>query len=371
MMQSCTTSAICLVLMAQAMAAGPAATSRQAASALPPDIKSGLDALTAAMRNTAQRQEALGRLELIQSAYCAALQDLKDDRDAEVRARTGQLQDTLVMDLRLLRAANFLPGPQRQAIQSAARAAPALFYSWFSPQSQALPFWEVAGATLSKAQLEAVLLLSLHSNDPGVQAAAIRFLSDNELNNDLLSPLVADLAAEGFNTPQMPGRYFGVVDLSSILGILEMSRSPSVAAKLMAMYLAPSSFVPDARLPIAKAAANTGQLGIIPVMLDRLKNTKSVPFAFMANKLSIAPSDAALAVLIAATGQKPEDYGVMEGSLGSFGTCAGFKDDESRTAAIKRFTDWWDKHKDQPPYKDLKPLEIPKFPPPRVERWDY
>ena len=82
--------------------------------------------------------------------------------------------------------------------------------------------------------------------------------------------------------------------------------------------------------------------------------------------VTTAPSDTALMVLIRLTAQQPVDYNFSSLDAGLFLRKVivpefeyGFKDTKTRKEAIKKFRAWWKKHKNDKPYKDLKPIEIP------------
>ena len=66
--------------------------------------------------------------------------------------------------------------------------------------------------------------------------------------------------------------------------------------------------------------------------------------------------------LLLLTNQDSTKYGLSHHPSTSYSqTVFGFADDKARKKAIKMFNDWWSKHTDKPPYKDITPLELPKL----------
>ena len=79
-------------------------------------------------------------------------------------------------------------------------------------------------------------------------------------------------------------------------------------------------------------------------------------------EVGIAPSDVALLVMVRVSGQREKDYGFVSTDRYR-GRAIGFSDAKARKAAIQKFRQWWNTHRESPDYKHLKPLptvELPK-----------
>jgi hypothetical protein len=141
-------------------------------------------------------------------------------------------------------------------------------------------------------------------------------------------------------------------------------------------------------IPIAEIIGTAGDKRAIPYLIPLLKSTKSdlawmkeketVTFARDAAHISraspvqataeketvtFAPSDAALYALLRLTGQDEYAYPFSWSGPGAGGFIMfGFSSSGHREEAIAKFSAWWDRHKDQPPYSGLEKLAIPRAP---------
>jgi hypothetical protein len=110
------------------------------------------------------------------------------------------------------------------------------------------------------------------------------------------------------------------------------------------------------------ALAATGEIGIIPHLLDKLSDTNIFwNTSWNGKQITSAQCDVPLMVLLKLTGQAPADYQVTITSGSP--RMVGFKDDKARQAAIKKFNEWWAQAKLLPRYKDITPIDLPSLHP--------
>jgi hypothetical protein len=116
----------------------------------------------------------------------------------------------------------------------------------------------------------------------------------------------------------------------------------------------------------------SGLVDLIPTLLPRLDNDNYTSTRHNGDdKLTMTEADHALRALVKLTGQDEDDYDFAylskdndweydQTGVRTF----GFKNENARKAAVKKFKKWWSKHKDEDRYKDLDPPEPLQMPSP-------
>jgi hypothetical protein len=120
----------------------------------------------------------------------------------------------------------------------------------------------------------------------------------------------------------------------------------------------------DVAVPVTHTLAATGDLRLLPLLVDGLDQDDAHYTRSSNNiKMTVAPSDFYLMAALLLTEQRPEDYGFIIWPHSSEGQDPpfGFASDEKRKEAIGKFRDWWARHRDEAPYKDLQPPAVPEF----------
>lgn len=161
--------------------------------------------------------------------------------------------------------------------------------------------------------------------------------------------------------------------MTSILKAIRVARPPEAVPVLMAHVLSfgrgnyyqinPEMF---------ELLENYGSKQPVPNIVERLRAGSQGPVygsSIDGKPLSWTDSDYALYLALSLTNQSPADYGMIVRKAGPHLNVVGFTDEKARSAGVKKFLGWWDEHKDQPEYKDLKPVVIPQLKPRPVRNY--
>ena len=122
-------------------------------------------------------------------------------------------------------------------------------------------------------------------------------------------------------------------------------------------------------IAIARALETGADKRAIPLLLAGLDGQATSILQTQAadgKRIGWCGKDSTLSVLLKLTGQTPDAYSMikMERALGGVDAVVlyGFESEALRNESIKKFKDWWEKSKDQKPYKGLEFLEPYKPP---------
>jgi hypothetical protein len=212
---------------------------------------------------------------------------------------------------------------------------------------------------------EPLILYYLKQDAPQQMAAAADALASGHYRSPaVMTALVQTLALSDVrytdyaNSPQM----------ISVAKAVKTLRPPDAAPVLLAQMIGPTR------------SYNWNNDAVIIDMLDSIGDKRAVPSAIAAlraggqttamNSMNIDNkqitwnnTDSALYLAIRLTGQKASDYDLLVHKWNEQSTMFGFAGDKERKAAVKKLLDWWDANKDQPEYKDLKPIVLPQLTP--------
>lgn len=214
---------------------------------------------------------------------------------------------------------------------------------------------------LQKAYLTAMTAYA-DDADPEVRARVLDTLADAIAEARIRRALTKVLA----RTPQRAwqswyGRESRDQPHMAVLEALSAIKSPRTAPVLLDVIRKkhPSRYIEHA---LADAFVATGELRAIPLLIDQLKNTRSSGrWSSGSTTITMASCDLPLMILVKLTRQTTSSYGFayFDQRHHNSDLMFGFSDDKARKAAVSKFRQWWEKHKDDEKYKDLKPLALP------------
>jgi HEAT repeat protein len=353
-------------------AAGPARQVRPSASPLPPPAFSA--EVTAATRRYADtfRSGSFSVRDAVRhrllDLYAATLQGLADgveDRDSESGKRLLDSLSEAVTEASIHAAGFQLPPDLRAKLSAFLAAQPKIARAAFNLNwsARAEAGDALAGLSDPNALAEPIVLLYLKDPTPQIAQSALKLAGKGNYRSDAVVDALTDMLAGSTEEEWGRSTYSGGGPdnpVGAILDALTRIRSPRPAPMLLALWMQRSARN-DAFTPaLADAMVATGDLGIMPHLLGKLReNQTSMSTTTGKGKaITCAPCDGPLLVLVRLARQDPNDYQFMVATdVGN--ARVGFKDDATRKAALKKFDDWWKKARLAPPYRDLKPPRIP------------
>jgi hypothetical protein len=231
---------------------------------------------------------------------------------------------------------------------------------------------EAANALASRgdpgALAEPIVLLYLKDPTPQIAEAGLKLAATGRYRGDRLVDALDDMLTQATSNEWFQASYAGANQenpLVTILGALTRIHSPRAAPVLLELVIQRSASGQSCPPALSDALIATGELGVIPHFLEALQDTRIIGNRSdgKGKVITSAPSDVPLLLLLKITGQDPGAYQLIVTAEGGE-HFVGFRDDKARSAGIRKFREWWDKAKDAPPYKGLKPLSRPGAAPP-------
>ncbi|HUT56530.1 MAG TPA: hypothetical protein VNA25_01505 [Phycisphaerae bacterium] len=352
----------------------PTALSRPAATRPAPaddavrrDLAVGVRQLAEQLRSASfdKRTLASGRLIRLEEALLRPMTQPADSRDPRRRKRVLSVLAEMITECNLHANLCRLPDEHRDKLLACraehTQATRQMFSLSASHRAEAMR--TVAAADDPNGIAEPLVLIALRDPVPSVAREAAKVLQAGRYGSDALMDAITE-AVLAVPREQWGRSYDDESSPSPLDGIaraLPKVRNPR-AVPLMAAIMKRQA---DASLPPAEQAAlllaETGEKRLIPSLIDMLNDTSSHYSIGGKVTVTIAPSDLALMVMVKVSGQDTKDYGFIHTSYHP-GKVFGFKDDKAREQAVKKFRQWWETHKNTPPYKGLKPLSIPSIP---------
>jgi hypothetical protein len=302
--------------------------------------------------------------------HSATLQDLADgveDRDSESGKRLLDALSEGVTEASIHAASFQLPPEMRRKLSAFLASQPKIARSAFNLNWSARAEAADALASLGdpNALAEPIVLLYLKDPTPQIAQAALKLAATGNYHSDAivdsLLETLAGLTEEEWNRSAYAAPGPDNVARSALTALTKIHRKRP-APMLLALWMQRSARGDNGTTQdLAEAMAATGELGLMPHLLGKLKDT-GVMMSTTTGKgktITCAPSDAALLVLLKLTGQDPDGYQMIVTTDYNSGRFVGFKDEAARKAGLKKFDEWWKKARLAPPYQDLKPVVIP------------
>lgn len=310
-----------------------------------------------------RRARAGRRLIRLEQALLRPMAQPAKPRDPRCRKRVLNVLAEIITECNLHSTLCGLPADQRGKLRACQAEHPKATRAMFSLSSarRVEAMRTIAGADDPNGVAEPLVVIALGDPLSQVAAQAARVVQAGRYHSETLMDAITEavLAVPARQWRQSYGNES--TRLSDIARALPKVRNPRAVPLLVAIMKRQA----DASLPSAEAAAmllaETGEKRLIASLLGMLDNT-SRRFSWGDGKVTVtvAPCDLALMVMVKVSGQDPNDYGFIHHAH-YIGKLFGFKDTKARTAAVRKFRQWWGKHKNTPPYKDLKPLSIPSI----------
>lgn len=326
-----------------------------------------------AARDDESRAAARRQILALQKACLEALLARADDADPEVRARVRALLDLLVSDARVQRTLAILPPDQRRRLQRLREERPEIFEDMFSnDQARRVRAMDtIARMKDPDALAEPLLVMCLnHPSRRLVDAAARAAVTGRYRSDALVAALCRVLARTSEWDWRRAGGYGyydpdGSEDATAqphwtALEALMVIRSPHAAGPLLAI-LGQKNYDAYRNIMIGEALIASGERRAIPTLLDMLDDRGMVSsWSNGDTSISLSRGDVALMILVRLTRQNPASYGfayhTSSRPYGGESSVYGFSKDTDRQTAVQKFRNWWNSHKDAPPYNEIQPL---------------
>ncbi|MFB3892914.1 MAG: hypothetical protein ACE15C_12910 [Phycisphaerae bacterium] len=373
-----------LKLLANGPQPGGPATRPQGAGARPPDaagVKELCAAVSSAMKGLIEEfhSERLVRRESAQASAVAILQACIDallarieDGSAQSAAEANAMLAHAAAVGRLRCAMADMSKANREKLAKCRQAYPQVVEDIFSLERYRSldAIRKLGGMDDPGGVLEPLLLYCLGHSSQEVALAAVDAAGGGKYKSDeVVDSLARKLAsfATYFNWfmyyyPQ-PQRMAS--PQPGALMALKAIKTPRAAAAL-ATILNRSPYNDLYRnMAFGQAIEEIGERRIIPILMDCLSKQNQGMSSFQAGdkRVTWCEKDVALSLLVKLTGQDIKEYKFVEYNMNpnmpKMPPILGFAGDNERSAAIKRFQDWWEKNKSVSPWKDLKAPEVP------------
>ncbi|MGC9454205.1 MAG: HEAT repeat domain-containing protein [Phycisphaerae bacterium] len=317
--------------------------------------------------DTPDSEEAADSLVNLHKALLEPLREHADDADPEVRLRAMQTLSDAVLRTRILRVLAHVPQENEIKLRRFRQAHPQLFEDVFcddlNRRSQAVA--RIATIEDPDALAEPLLVMCLGHPSKEMRTAAAMAATTGQYRSDaLVEKLVEMVKTQGFEARHVY-RYDDSEASAGTLAVTALKEigSPAAAPALVEMLSGRSrGYYYAMEVEIAETLAATGELGAIPHLMELLEATQIYGSMDTGEiRITRARCDGPLLALVYLTGQDPSRYGFVLVEQ-YWQTMFGFTDAEDRAKAIERFRNWWDEHKDQPPYADIVPIELDRQP---------
>jgi hypothetical protein len=303
---------------------------------------------------------------------------------AEANGSAASIPDARIMDTLMeaateagIQAARFpLPADLRKKLSALLAAQPkharAAFSLNWSDRVEALNAISAQGDP--QALAEPLLLMYLRDSTPQVRDSALKIAAAGNYRGDMVVDALLDALARASDSDWQQLAYAGPKPegtLAWTLTALEKIKSPRAAPLLVACLVGRNDYH---RLTLPRllpdAIIATGEIRVIPALMDELKDEHmSTTMNIGRKQVHIAACDMPLYIMLKLASQEPAEYQMIVAAE-SGRTYIGFKDEKARKAGVQKWTEWWNKAKEQPPYKDLQPLGIPGMPGDSPDRAD-
>ncbi len=311
-----------------------------------------------------QRAEQIAR---VFTAYTDALVAAAAEGEQEVRARAIDVLFRAALEARIGRTLLKFHPASAKTLRAFRKAHPDLLEGVFGRNTdrRVLALRRIAALEDPEGLAEPLLVLCLNHPAPEMRSLAARAAASEQYGSEALVESLgemlieeylshrthADLATLDGETPADP------FDLA--LRALEKHPGPASAGPLAGLVLAQRWGGDEKAVQAAQVLAKTKAYGVIPAMRKSLGAwRKKGSSGFNGVRVTHAASDLPLYVLVVLTGQNPGSYGFII-HQSEHHAAIGFADQDKRMAALKKWKAWWKAHEDEPPYKDLKPIEVP------------
>ena len=346
----------------------PAARKIVRIDSLRDDLASRVDDLARQLGSgrLASRLRAHRDLLAMQQAYLDSLVAHADRCGPDVRAQLMDVITDALTEARLHNARVKLPKQVWRKLAGLEPDRPHLLKDAFSLswKRRVKAMTEIRTMDDSNALAEPLVVMGLRGSVPQVVTAAARAAETGRYHSDRIVEALTDILLKaprgawgsGWRGPRPDQQRLPHLAALKALGKV---RNPKAAPLLLALLLDQRSadYVRDGML--ADALAATGDKRVIPLLLPRLARSRfTSSMSTGKTVVTAAPSDAALMALIKLTGQDPKDYKFQQWPRRE--SFYGFRDNKQRSAAIKKFKDWWARNKTTPAYRDLKPITLPE-----------
>ena len=291
----------------------------------------------------------------------------EQDEARRARGRIGGVLGEMIVEVRIASMLAAQPTERRQElVRLRAQAGPTfdeLFSLNWSKQAPAMR--RIARAAPAAGALEVLVLRAMRHPSDDAAAAALEALRRRKLKSDAVVEAVGRFVAEKLverQAPYPPPRSRIKAFGEAVKAFRDLA-GPRMAPLALALLKAGTSESESCQV-LADVIARSGEKRAIGVLLELLKDTRwQSTWSSGGFQLTMKPADAPLMALVQLSGQDPKDYPFIYWKSLSFDRRPyGFKDEESRKAALAKFRAWWAKHKTDAAYKDLEPLVLPELP---------
>lgn len=314
------------------------------------------------------RQAAQDSLRAFHKAMLEAVGTPADAKDSSSRREVCDVLARIGSECRFQQLLTEMDKDRQASLRRAWEEAPDLAASVFGlSHARALrAAWALAQREDPKALFEPLVILCLESRYVDMQIATVDGLELGPNKSDT----IVDALAKGLDRPQsfynwyyhgMPGMIQMPSPLPGMARTLVRIGTPKALSALVSTMLARQEQDPYRMVAFAKMLVATGDKRIVALLMDALpscsKNTILELSPAGGQRITGAASDIVLWTIVKLSGQKTEEYGMKDVSMGpTFPQAYGFESAKDRSAAIEKAATWWQESKDKAPYKDLKPL---------------
>lgn len=353
---------VCALLLAAPVLADPPAAS---ASDL---LQQRLEKLSADLSSSdaGVRAAAAKTLGLLQRSMIESLTSYTNDPDPEVRARVADLLVAMQSQVRRIKALAHFSDAQRKQLAALEVSHPefckAMLGAAKGPKLSTLK--EITRKVDRQKLFEPLIILGLFSQYEDVKLAAIDAVTQSGYDSPQAAQRLVELCCPDANPAVNMYNPFGYGSSNAVQGqalaALQKIQSTDSAVALVAIALSLKNDYTGRAIQLGDTAAQSQNLRLIPTLLPTLDDVTIIHNTNGGTgDISYTNADLALYILVKLVGQDVSDYNIYNQQANPSYCLFGFQGNEKRTAAIKRFRDWWEKNKSQPKYKDLKPIAIP------------
>jgi hypothetical protein len=288
----------------------------------------------------------------IQQAALDSLSELANDKDPEVRQAAMDLLAKYSIQCRLTRLAAMLEPAQARNLLELQTRRPALTAQLVDDNMSAriAAIRKLATVEDASALREPLLAMCLwHSYGP-LRAAAAQIVADKDYRSPEILDALTDIIVESIRRQ----RFTGSTDPSSperhALQALYRRHPKEAAGKIFAAMRESRIFRGASHVDLL---VQLDEKRLIPVLVAQVRSTRN---------RSAWESGWMFATLLRMTDQPLSDYGVEYTSFNPSMPEYGNYEIKDFDKTADKIAAWWEKNKDTPAYRDLKPLPIPRLP---------
>ena len=316
------------------------------------------------------RDRVAAEAELLElhAAFLGALRRHLAHPDREVRVRLDQVRKQILAQARLATLLPTLPKDLQDKLLRFQQDHPLLLAGALSDEKEARIHALASLGSRPDPNAEGLLILNLRTESPEVQTAAAgaaeRLAAGSQSLADALVAVMTGKRPLGYSWGWEDEHYAGgpglcLAAMRALIAVSGKEATPRLLALLLDRERGSGK-----DKAITAALTKIGDKRAIPHLMGLLSERDEYIRWGPDRQDATAACDFALLALLKLTGQSAGDYGMIvkdRGFGGGEGTPA-FKSKDQREKAIGKFLAWWEAHKNQPPYKDLEPLKVPKLP---------